>query len=199
MVLPQNLTDLSSTQYLINNCGYEILNELWKYNIVTKIWTYIKPYINIYDLVKLQKPQPRYGHSSVYLEIEDQTVSPYILRKYMYVYGGFSIYCEKICDDMWVYEVAYAPQRYYPEQSNQWDRGNIWKNIIPNTSVGPGKRMFHSIVVDSNFTSIYLFGGISVDSNNQYILNNDLWKYDIKSNEWRRIYTQGIYQVLRPV
>ena len=31
--------------YLVNNCGYEMSNELWAYNINRNQWNYVKTYI----------------------------------------------------------------------------------------------------------------------------------------------------------
>jgi len=198
--IPGNLKNLTDTLYLINNCGYEILNEIWSYNIIKHKWTYIKPFVNSIKSKVIQKPVPRYGHSSVYLEKIDTSVSPAILRKYMFIYGGFSQYCENLCDDIWSYEIAYAPQRYFPLSNDlsEWNRGNVWNLITPDSAT-PGKRIHHSMVVDSKYEYIYLFGGMSLDSNNEYILNNDLWRYDIKFNNWEKIITQGILHVMRQV
>ena len=41
--------------YLINNCGYEMTNELWEYNIQKDSWKYLKPYIDNNNLSQ-QKP-----------------------------------------------------------------------------------------------------------------------------------------------
>lgn len=197
--MPHNSEDLLNATYLINNCGYVLLNEIWTFNINKNKWTYIKPYFDSSQPDIIQKPFPRYGHTSVYYEKIDTAVSPNIIRKYMYVYGGFSIYCDKICDDLWEYEIAYAPQRYYPnlDGSSNWNKGNIWKLVNTSNSNSPGKRMYHTTIVDSGY--IYLFGGITLDSKGNYKLTNDLWKFDLKSYTWEKIITQGISKVLRPV
>jgi hypothetical protein len=210
-LLPSNFVDAMNTLFLINNCGYEIMNEIWAYNINKDEWRYIKPYVDSSLLTIQQKPTSRYGHASVYVELIDDTYKDnIILRKYMYIYGGFSLYCNNACDDMWRYEIAYAPQRYYPDpnvflgnlkdvQSIYWNRGNIWNEVYSGNSLTPGKRMFHSMVVDSNYRYMYLFGGITVDLDGKQILNNDLWRFDLEFNVWDKMGVQGIKKVIRPV
>jgi hypothetical protein len=121
------------------------------------------------------KPPPRYGHASVY--VEKYEISPFTmrptLRKYMYIYGGFSIYCENICNDLWRYEIPYAPYRYYPS-NKPLERGNTWSQLFLTDEVSPGKRILHSLVVDKNFKFIYLYGGLSLDDEGNYKVCNDL-------------------------
>ena len=190
--------------YLINNCGYDMTNELWEYNIKNDSWKYIKPYIESNKGTQ-QKPYPRYGHAGVYIEkIEEGTN---FVKKYLYVYGGYSLYCQHNCDDMWAYEISYGPQRFYPDstyfinsedQNNFWERGNKWNRIYPVSYSTPGKRALHSMTVDSEFKYIYLFGGYSVDEDSKInILMNDLWRYNIERNTWEKLNTAGIYFITR--
>ncbi len=183
--------------YLINNCGYEMTNELWEYNIQKDSWKYLKPYIDNNNLSQ-QKPYPRYGHSSVYIEILDNNTN--FIRKYLFIYGGFSIYCQHSCEDMWYYEISYGPQRFYPNISSiEWERGNKWKEIFPWNNYSPGKRALHSMTVDSKFKYIYLFGGYSIDENQKNTLMDDLWRYNIQTKTWNKINTNGIYLITRAI
>ena len=113
----------------------EILNEIWFYNIKNDEWFYIKP-VQDEDLRFQPKPSPRYGHASVY--VEKYEISPFsmrlTLRKYMFLYGGFSIYCENACNDLWQYEIPYAPYRYYPTNQTL-ERGNTWTEIFPTDEI----------------------------------------------------------------
>ena len=181
--------------YLINNCGYDMTNELWEYNIRNDNWNYIKPYVDINN-ENQQKPYPRYGHAGVYIEKFD--TSNNFIRKYLIIYGGYSLYCKHSCDDMWSYEISYGPQRFYPKSNNGvWEKGNKWKRIYPSSDT-PGKRALHSITVDSEFKYIYLFGGYSIDENlDQNILMDDLWRYNILENKWSKLNTKGINSISR--
>ena len=183
--------------YLINNCGYEMTNELWEYNIKNDSWKYLKPYVDINDSLTQQKPYPRYGHAGVYVEIIDKEI--HFLRKYLFIYGGFSLYCHHSCEDMWYYEISYGPQRFYPKNNiDSWERGNKWKRIDSMNMTNPGKRALHAMTVDNEFKYIYLFGGYSFDeSSNKITLMDDLWRYNITANTWEKLNTKGIYLITR--
>ena len=183
--------------YLINNCGYEMTNELWEYNIKNDSWNYLKPYVDINNNLTQQKPYPRYGHAGVYVEIMDREI--HFLRKYLFIYGGFSLYCSHSCEDMWYYEISYGPQRFYPKNNNgSWERGNKWKRLDLMNIINPGKRALHSMTVDNEFKYIYLFGGYSFDEHSEKItLMDDLWRYNISANTWEILNTKGIYSITR--
>ena len=190
--------------YLINNCGYDLTNELWEYNIQNDSWKYVKPYVESNKGTQ-QKPYPRYGHAGVYIEKKDQGTN--FIKKYLYIYGGYSLYCQHNCEDMWAYEISYGPQRFYPDSSyyinnegdnNFWERGNKWNRIYPVSYSTPGKRALHSMTVDNEFKYIYLFGGYSVDEQSKInILMDDLWRYNIQRNTWEKLNTAGIYSITR--
>ena len=196
-ITSKNLTDDENLNllYLINNCGYDMTNDLWEYDIKNDKWNYIKPYVDINN-DNQQKPHPRYGHAGIYIEKID-TYNNFI-RKYLIIYGGYSLYCKHSCDDMWIYEISYGPQRFYPKSSGGvWEKGNKWKKIYP-ISETPGKRALHSMVVDSEYKYIYLFGGYSIDENLDInILMDDLWRYEISENKWNKLNTKGIYSISR--
>ena len=198
-----------SAYYLLNNCGYEMLNEIWEYNINKNTWHYVKPFIDNV-ITTQQKPYPRYGHASVYIEqTERSAFDQLIVRKYMFVYGGYSLYCQHSCEDMWSYEIPYAPQRYYPDSSYStgstsitrlWNRGNVWSRLYPSSFSTPGPRVHHSMTVDDGYRYIYLFGGMGVDSvTGKNILYNDLWRYEIRTNIWEQLNTVGLYQITRSI
>ncbi len=149
---------------------------------------------------KLQpKPAPRYGHAAVYIEKQEniRKTGNVILRKFMFIYGGFSIYCENACEDLWMYEITFAPIRYYPYNSVDYTIANIWTQLHPSTNKSPGKRIFHSMVVDNSMKYIYLYGGMCIDSNNKYFINDDLWRYNIFMNVWEKVYMMGVSEIKR--
>jgi hypothetical protein len=49
----------------------------------------------------------RYGHTAVYAERYevDELTNQNVLRKYMYIYGGFAYECIDACSDLWRYEI----------------------------------------------------------------------------------------------
>ena len=193
--------------YLVNNCGYEMSNELWAYNINRNKWDYVKPFIDSVSGTQ-QRPYPRFGHTAVIFEkIETSAYNKAFTRKYMVIYGGYSLYCQHACSDMWIYEISYGPQRFYPNSYYTdnpgtiiWERGNQWSRIYPSSDISPGPRVHHSMTIDSNFQYIYLFGGMTVDSTTKKnVLSNDLWRYSISSNLWEQLNPVGVYQITRSI
>jgi len=85
----------------------------------------------------------------------------------MFIYGGFSYNCETACDDLWRFEIPWAPMRYFPvpiSVSMEWDRAATW--AIKNDTVNsPGPRLLHKMVTDYEMIYIYLFGGVLVMPN----------------------------------
>ena len=138
----------------------------------------------------------------MYVEILDPKTPPNlnILRKYMYIHGGYSIYCQDACNDTWRYEISYGPQWMYPKSksSNTWNRGNQWELVNDGSGVSPGNRFKHTMVVDQNNTYIYLFGGITI-TNGVINFSNDLWRLNIITGLWEKKSPLGIQTVTRTV
>jgi len=132
-------------------CFSNASNQLWFFYMEQKRWSQA-----VWVEGASASPSPRYGHASVIVEAE---ISGGAKRKYLYVYGGASSMCNNICDDMWKYEIPFAAQRYYSSESNS-NRGNNWQVVKNVDSASPGKRVFHSMIVDSTQENIYLFGGM---------------------------------------
>ncbi len=168
-----------------------------------KTWSYIKPDYNREDYTKFIQPSSRYGHASVYIEINetDKYTNEIVLRKYMYMYGGFSYECVDACGDFWRYEIPWAPQRYYPEPKQSgawWNRGNHWTLLTNDTTTSPGKRYFHTMQADYTMSAIYLFGGIACNSS-ACAPANDMWRYYITLGKWEKVTAQGVGEITRNV
>lgn len=179
----------------VAGCGSELLNELWRYDILSDTWTYLKPSTNRLLYSSYQAPYPRHSHSAIYTELITQDILTKITmkRKYMYIYGGFAYQCGDACDDMWRYEIPWAAQRYYPEpKTGYWNRGNVWEKIV--TSNSPGNRMKHGMVASRDNKYIYLFGGMYGEK-----YYNDLWRFTVYENVWERIDTLGITNIVRTI
>lgn len=193
--------------FMINNCGLQIMNDIWIYQIAKDEWYYLKPHIDPIGKQKTQQiPQARMYHSAIYIEKMDfsMPVELRIIRKYMLIYGGYSIYCQNACDDFWQFEIAYAPQRYYPNLSknDNWNRGNRWSQIYSASYSTPGKRLKHSMIIDKEMKFAYLFGGVKISEKsdgNTYELMNDLWSYEISSNKWLLMVSLGLSNLTKRI
>lgn len=182
----------------ISLCQELLDNELWLYFINQNKWSKVEPGRN--PLGSSTIPSKRYGHKAVLVQrnlFENETQT-YVLRKYLYVYGGLSLDCEGAgaCDDLWVYEIPWAAQRYYPQPENNsfWNRGNHWRRV--NFVGGPGKRAFHSMAADASNNYIYLFGGV-YENNSAFSYSNDFWRFSIINETWEKIDYCGISSIQR--
>jgi hypothetical protein len=62
-----------------------------------------------------------------------------LIRKYLYIYGGFSYLCETACADIWRYEIPYFPISMAPV-GKVINAGNHWTSMQEDLTYGPGKR-----------------------------------------------------------
>lgn len=114
----------------LRNCGEEILGDLWRYHIKRNVWTFIKIDYNPSVYASIKAPTARYGHAGSYVEmgsseelLGDEEV---FIRKYMYMYGGFSYLCTTACYDLWRYEIPYIPLSMAPSGKSM-NPGNHWE------------------------------------------------------------------------
>lgn len=189
--------ELGYTVNFVEPCGQQLLNEIWRYNIDQDVWEYLKPTTNKRKTDTYSSPYPRFGHSAAYIETKqlDDATDTYVLRKYMYVYGGFALECKDACEDFWRFEIPWAAQRYYPQPEDvnvYWNRGNTWENMTK--IVSPGPRTKHCMVSSQDNSYIYLFGGYGNQT-----FHNDLWRYDVSDDSWGTMQTFGILQVIRNI
>jgi hypothetical protein len=115
---------------IYKNCGEELLGDLWRYFIKRKVWTYIKIDYNQNVYASLKAPTARYGHAGVYIELSrsDEVLAKgeLMVRKYLYIYGGFSYLCTTACYDVWRYEIPYVPLSM-PPVARWTNAGNHWE------------------------------------------------------------------------
>ena len=160
---------------MLATCGEEILKDMWMFHIIEQKWTFVKPSYNAIRYLDVKVPKPRYGHTASYVQLYDPeslTIDdePF-LRKYMYIYGGFSFECQTACLDLWRYEIAYGPMAMYPASTEWKNTGNHWVLLTEDANYGPGPRWRHSMAVSQYFPDenqsrdshvLYIFGGIKV-------------------------------------
>ena len=134
-----------------------------------------------------------------------------MLRKYLYIYGGFAFDCETACLDLWRYEIPYGPIGMYPKKVDRWhNTANHWSLVLEDANYSPGPRIKSSMVSIQAFPDpekdddrdehyLYIFGGITIrdqDMINRELelfphLKNteissfeymgDLWRFNLKS------------------
>jgi len=177
------------------SCTETISNDMWRYDVMSRRWEFIKPMSALDPTTLLPQgfPLARYAHSAAIVEIVDKN-EPSSKKIWMYIYGGIGPQCDGgVCNDIWKYEVAFAPQAYYPKfPDGDWNRGNKWYKL---QKCPYGGRYRHEMVTNSQNEYIYIFGG-------QYIggYSHQLLKYKIQTDVWddmapfgRRSLTRMLY------
>ncbi len=180
-------TDANDNLWLYGGFGFTetefgFLNTLWKYNINTNQWTWVKGDKNI-DITGTygtkgnehtnNKPGARYG-SNTWTDANGN----------LWLFGGYGYNSSEtgILNDLWKYNPA----------TNKWAwiNGN---NAVEQTAVygtrtvaaaanKPGARYVASSWNDAD-GNFWLFGGYGYDGASCGNLN-DIWKYNIATNQW---------------
>ena len=161
--------------------GFGKKNDLWKYNISTNEWTWMKGTQNIND-------PGSYGTKGLAATTNNPAYRDEINATWtdntgnLWMFGGNT---KNYGNDLWKYNIA----------TNKW----TWMNGaipsifttpgvygtkgIPNSSNCPGGRMIYSSWTDAS-GNLWLFGGKGYDIGSTAGCLNDLWKYDITNNMW---------------
>jgi len=173
---------------LSNSNGYDTLyNDLWKFDILTKQWTWISgdSTMNNFGVygkkgVKASKNKP--GARKGSLSWVDTTGN-------LWLFGGQGFAYSNIgtdgLNDLWKYDISSNQWTYVSGDSNLTgisNRINI-KGVYNNINT-PTARMYSCGWVD-NLNDLWFYGGFGVGYNySQQGQMNDLWKYNISSNQW---------------
>lgn len=226
-------------------CSEEILQDLWRYYRVRgeysgspsfAAWSYIK-IGESGDSANLEAPPARYNHATAYVykeneneqmpayEVDGATADEIMMRKFMYIYGGFSYDCHTACQDIWLYEIPYMAKNVPPVIAGKQNTGNYWQNLTKSDG-GPGRRYKVSMVAyqrkqglesDRDIDLIYMFGGIKIinptdeiqlsEAEKGYVLDiptytsflymNDMWAFDVYQNQWEQVAVYGISEITR--
>lgn len=180
-------TDNNNTLWLFGGHGYTddnfgFLNTLWKFDPTTNQWTWVKGdktvnQLGIYGTIGIEnvnnKPGARYG-SRTWTDASGN----------LWLYGGFG-YAESgngILNDLWKYNPSTNNWIWVKGDKTINQRGVYGTQGIPNAANKPGGRYLSTSWID-NTGNLWMFGGYGYDENIVGKLN-DLWKYNLSTNEW---------------
>ncbi len=176
--------DLNNNLWLFGSYA-PYLNDLWKYNIVTTEWTWVKGDSvpnkkGIYGIIEIPDsvncPGARWG-SATWTENNGNF--------WLFGGGGYDWLGSQHggLNDLWKYNT----------QSNQWtwikgsnvvnQQGIYGSKGIASSSNIPGARI-RTVTWKDNTGNFWLFGGGGRDANGTNGLLGDMWKYDIYLNQW---------------
>ena len=161
---------------------------------------YLSPYIFLFGGVELSEKSESISNDEFYaLNIKTfewkqiiNNIGPYNRTEFKwikigdnlaYLYGGVSAPSPKFYDDMWMFNYD-GTDLFRPENKKQIVIDNLWTEITQQGN-SPGK--IKAYAMEFNEPYLYLFGGI----NNKKISNNYLFRFNLMTNVWEKLNTQG--------
>ncbi len=168
--------------------GYVLLNDdryndLWRYDISSNEWTWMKgdntpDAIVIYNTKGVADPTNDPGSRIVYTKWKDKDNN-------LWLFGGsgrdnFGIY--DMLNDVWKYDIVTNMWTWISGTDIPNDIGNYGTKCIPSVNNIPPARYENRAYWSDNCGNLWLFGGYT-DININFI-SNDLWHYNITTNEW---------------
>lgn len=176
--------DNSGDLWIMGGSGYDVnssasfLNDLWKYNIASNQWTWVSgsnqiSQAGVYGTKGLASPSNIPGARQSSLTWTDNSGNLWLNG------GANSVYL----NDLWKYD----------RNSNQWTWVNGSSSANQPASYGtknlsspdnlPGSRQYSIQWVDAS-GHFYLFGGVGFNQKVASLYLNDMWMYDLLTNQW---------------
>jgi len=166
-----------------SNSSYVFNNDLWRYNISSNTWTWLKGSSTGYAMATPgtqgvgssgNTPGARYTANMT----RDANGNGWLYGGY-----GYNANSSGQMNDLWKFDLSTGNWIFISgSMTNSNFYGTTATQGVATTSGRPGGRETTSMSYD-NSGNIYLFGGIGYSTNNNGYLN-DLWKYNPSNGEW---------------
>lgn len=168
--------------------GFGTLNDLWEYNISTQTWTWI----NGTGLVnQLGVYGTKNTASANNLPGGREDAVGWISDNKLYLFGGRGYASTNSIgglNDLWRYDIATNQWVWINGINNTGQSGNYGTlNVEASTNTPGGKANSQSWTIGNK---LYLFGGYEPPFTRD---NNDLWVYDLTTNNWTWIKGSNIF------
>jgi hypothetical protein len=164
-----------------SNANFGKLNDLWRYNPLNNQWVWTKG-------TTLSNQASNFGTMGVTLSSNfpggrEQAVSWTDNNGDLWLFGGH-ISTSQSGNALWKYNIA-SGNWTWMKGTNLLDvMGSYGTQGVANTANSPGSRYAASSWKDAN-GNLWLFGGSGLaTSPGQYFELNDLWQYNVTTNEW---------------
>jgi N-acetylneuraminic acid mutarotase len=179
-------TDASGNLWLFGGRKYNedlCFNDLWKYNITSNQWTWMKGdavpnQVGIYGTKGIasstNKPGSRFG-SATWVDGSGN----------LWLFGGDynpDGFSKNQANDLWKYNITSNQWTWISGDSIYNQFGVYGNKGVASNSNNPGSRV-DPISWTDNLGNFWLFGGLGYAKTTQGFLN-DLWNYNISSNQW---------------
>jgi len=184
-------TDASGNLWLMGGIGYDgatnigLLNDLWRYNTTTNEWTWMKgnntaDQNGIYGSVTVPSASSNPGSRALAATWRDALGN-------LWLFGGIgydnSSFFPSSLNDLWRYSIT-TNQWTWMKGANTVDQSSTYGTInISATANTPGSRYSSKGTADAagNF---WMFGGYGFDGGINTGDLNDLWRYNVTTNQW---------------
>jgi N-acetylneuraminic acid mutarotase len=189
--------DASGKFWLFGGQGYDandisgILDDLWRYDPDSNLWTWMKGHSVLGNITGVYGPQGAFGVN--YLPGNRVLSSTWTDKNgNLWLFGGqgWGQSCGGVLNDLWKYNPItnqWAWMKGDKTCNSQGDYGTQGISAITNN---PSARTC-SVTWTDLAGNLYLFGGFLQD-NNGGGPNNELWKFDISTNQWTWVLTNGV-------
>lgn len=184
--------DASGNFWLFGGSGYAAtfssgdLDDLWKYNPTTNQWTWMKGTNLInqngsYGTLGVSGPANRPGSRYLTHTWKDQSGNFWLLGGYGY--DNASTF-DDVLNDLWRYNPTTNEWTWIKGSNSQLQSGSYGSLGTAALANMPGAR-FAGISISDNNGDFWLMGGLGMDAASPGSdLLNDLWKYNVSSNQW---------------
>ena len=186
-----NWTDANGNFWMFGGVGFDFignygpLNDLWKYNISSNQWTWIKgddiiSQLGLYGTMGVSSPTNKPGSRSSSVSWIDASGN-------LWLFGGMGTGATSglgSLNDLWKFDPVTTEWVWVSGGNAVYQPGNYGTQGVPAPGNIPGTRYGSSAWYD-NAGSLWLFGGIGNTTNSLTVATlDDLWKYSISTNEW---------------
>jgi hypothetical protein len=194
-------TDNSNNLWLFggDNGNGEQFNDLWKYDISTNQWTWMKgaDSLNSHGHYgtqgipdTLNTPSARYA----YTRWKDAVGNFWMFGGWQRYMSCFPLGNAPYYNDMWKFDVSNNEWTWIDGPNYPCDVGSHSPVCLTSSSNLPVSRMESRSCWVDNKGDFWMFGGLAVDTSITFyaIWLNDMWKYSPINNEWKLIWTDPI-------
>ncbi|MFY7880425.1 MAG: kelch repeat-containing protein [Lacibacter sp.] len=178
-------TDSEGNFWLMGGNGFDalgnsgLLNDLWKYNTATRVWTWVGGSnqinaLSIYGTKGVSSLSNFPGAREASISWTDENGNLWLMGGRGYATG----IQPDLLNDLWKYEINKGAWTWI-SGSNTTNAGSVYGTLLtPSPTNVPGAR-WYSVSWTDNTGSLWLLGGIT-----NCCRLNDLWKFDSKTNSW---------------
>jgi gliding motility-associated-like protein len=168
------------------------MNDLWRYNISSNEWTWMSgsdtgPYTGDYGTIGISSPSNQPPGRA-------ETSCSWVENNNLWFFGGQSPFYSGTFfhNDLWKYNISTNEWTWMKGSNLIGSQSGVYGTQgVAAPANTPGGRMVYSKWKDNN-GNLWLFGGAGCASSSLGDMLNDVWKYEIASNNWTWMFGANI-------